>query len=270
MHRSVFSTSVDSFADGLGKLSKLEHELDERLFPDHPLYCEGMHKPKLRGVLHMMFALMLPLGLLHLFMEANGSLNGQVAAMIFILSNVYCLGVSALYHVGNWSAATEIFIQKLDHCGIAIYSAGINFPVALLLLAKDQGFVLVLLSTMTCSWACWHILNSRPAVWRFVVVASVIVLFFPILFWKMTTFEFTCAVMNAVLQAAGMTVFTHRKPDPWPSVCGYHELFHLICVSGMVAVYLANWSVIRRTCNPYAHQTDVVEVLLPFLLRREQ
>ena len=259
--------SMDNFAGTFGKLQKMESDMEERLFPDHPLYCEGMHKPKLRGMIHFIYALILPLGLIHLYVEANGNLTGEVAGLIFVLSNLYCVGISAAYHIGNWSMSAEIFVQKLDHCGIAIYAAGVNFPVSLLLLPKEQGTLLLMFSIVSCAWACWHILNSRPAVWRFVVVSSMVVLFFPFLYYRMTAFEFNCALLNALTQGIGMAVFTNRKPDPWPSVCGYHEIFHFICIVGMSITYLCNWSVIRRTCNPYAIHTDVLDLLLPALLR---
>ncbi|KAJ1394096.1 hypothetical protein B484DRAFT_459206 [Ochromonadaceae sp. CCMP2298] len=256
-----------SRVEGAGKqLVAFERDLDDRLFPDHPLYCEGMLKPKLRGVIHLFYALLLPLGIWHLHREANGSLAGQIAGVIFVLSNLYCVGVSALYHCCSWTPSQEILIQKLDHCGIAIYAAGVNVPVSLLLLEPVQGAVLLLLTLMSTGWTCWHVLNSRPAVWRFLVVALTIVLFFPVLAYRFSAFEWACALLNILTQGSGMTVFVNRTPDLWPGVFGYHELFHLICIIGMTVTYLANWSVIRRTCNPYAHQTEVLELLLPFLM----
>jgi len=266
MHRNGF------VAEGIEiyeKIQDLEQNIDDRLFPDHPLYCEGMPKPKMRGLIHLMYAMILPFGLMHLVYEANGNLQGQMAAVIFVLGNLYCVGISALYHTVNWSMSSEILIQKMDHCGISIYAAAVNFPVAFLLLKDDQGSLLMLMTICTCAWSCWHILNSRPAVWRFVIVSSVIVLFFPVLYSKFTSFEWTCAMLNIVIQGAGMSVFVRQKPDPWPAVCGYHELFHFICIVGMTVVYLCNWSIIRRVCNPYARHTEIIDVLLPLLMRAE-
>lgn len=265
IHRN--GMSMDNVYDAIHKLEDIEKSMDERLFPDHPLYCEGMAKPKMRGMIHFVYALILPFALLHLYTEANGNFDGEISGVIFVLGNLYCVGISAMYHMVNWSMANEIFVQKLDHCGIAIYAASVNFPVSFLLLSQDQGAALLLLTVASCAWTCWHVLNNRPAVWRFVVVSSVIVLFFPVLFYKMTSFEFTCALLNALVQGIGMAVFVNRKPDPWPSVCGYHEIFHFICVVGMTITYLCNWSVIRRTCNPYARHTEVLDILLPILLR---
>ena len=258
MHRSIMSIE-----EGMDKIKDFERNLDDRLFPDHPLYCEGLSKPKMRGLIHFAYALLMPLGMIHLYYEANGNFYGQLAGFIFVLTNLYCVGVSAMYHMGNWSMSSEILIQKLDHCGIAIYATGVNFPVSFLLLTQNEGTLLLILSVVTCGWTCWHVMNNRPAVWRFVIVSAMIVLFFPILIFKMSTFEFTCALLNGLTQGIGMAVFLNRKPDPWPSVCGYHELFHFICIVGMTITYVCNWSVIRRTCNPYARHTEVLDLLWP-------
>lgn len=41
---------------------------------------------------------------------------------------------------------------------------------------------------------------------------------------------------------AGAIVYALRRPDPWPRVFGFHEIFHLGTVAGfachMVAIYM--------------------------------
>lgn len=234
---------------------------DGRLFPEYLLYCEGMPRPVLRGMLHLFCALLFPVALFHLLNEANGSTNGQIAACIYLCSNFWCVSISALYHVGRWSPKTEILLQKLDHAGIAIFSAGTNIPVSILLLPYNYGVTLAFLSCASCLWACWHVANLRPGVWRLVVVASMILPFFPQLYQDMSTFEFQCAIANSVFQSIGAVIFTNQWPDPAPKVFGYHEIFHIFTGFGILSIYLCNWSVIRRTCNPYAHVTDVSELL---------
>lgn len=241
---------------------------DGRLFPEYLLYCEGMPRPTLRGVLHLLCALLYPLAVYHLWLDANGNTLGQIAGLIYITSNFWCVGFSALYHVGRWSVNTEILLQKLDHCGIAIFSAGTNIPVCLLLLPFNYGATLAFLSVVSCAWACWHVANRRPSVWRLIVVASMIAPFFPVLWFYMSAFEFKCMIGNTIVQLIGSIIFTNRFPDPWPSVLGYHELFHICTGFGIMFIYLCNWSVIHRTCNPYAHITDVSELLKMIAMAR--
>lgn len=113
---------------------------DGRLFPEYKLYCEGMNKPKGRGKIHLAASLLLPLGLVHLFLEANGSFYGIISSTFYIFTNIWCYGVSGIYHVFQWSARTEIILQKLDHCGIALLSCGTMMPVIFLLAPWPYGF----------------------------------------------------------------------------------------------------------------------------------
>ena len=238
---------------------------DGRLHPDYPLYCEGMPKPAMRGVVHLITALILPFGVYHLWNEANGNPLGRVAGTVFVLGNLYCIGMSALFHVGNWSKETEIVLQKLDHCGIPVYAASVNFPCSLMLMPGSSGTALLLISVVSCAWTCFHIMNNRPAVWRFVIVSMSIIVYFPVLFFVMSSFEFSCGCLNTIIQGIGMAVFVAQKPDPLPKIFGYHEIFHLICVIGMVVTYMCNWSIIRRTCNPYEIHTDVLDLMQQML-----
>jgi hemolysin III len=221
-----------------------------------------MHRPSLRGISHLICTILFPFAFWHLYLESNGNFFGEMASLIYISGNLFCSFISSLYHIGSWSPRTEILLQKLDHCGIAICSAFINIPVALLLLPRASGVPLAALSMFTCAWTCWNIVVlNRPGVWRLIVVASVIVLFFPVLLVHFTYFEWAACLGNAFFQALGVYIFTNRQPDPCPAIFGYHEVFHVCTVLGFLCVYLCNWSVIRRTCNPYAHVLDVREVI---------
>jgi len=107
---------------------------DGRLYP-HALYCEGRPKPLFRGRLHAFCAALLPIGAWHLLNEAGDSGNGKIAALVYVGTNIFCYGVSGLYHTLVWSPKVEILLQKLDHVGIALLTCGTFLPMQLLLLA---------------------------------------------------------------------------------------------------------------------------------------
>ena len=214
------------------------------------LCCEGMARPIARGMIHLFIALLYPIAVYHLAVTAGESLNARIAVIVYLTSNLWCCGFSALYHIGKWSTKTEIFLQKLDYCGIAIFCSGATIPISVLLLPFTYGMTLGLLSVISCIWACWHVSNQRAEVWRLAVVACVILPFFPILYYHTNTVEFSCLVVNGLLQVVGAVNFTNKRPDPWPEVFGYHEVFHLCTFLGLTAIYICNWSVVHRTCNP--------------------
>ena len=131
----------------------------------------------------------------------------------------------------------------------------------MLLLPPHFGIPLGLVSVSLCAWACWHVMNRRPGVWRLVLVASVIAFFWPILWFHMDSIEFWSMVFTGVFQGIGTIVFVNKSPNPWPKVFGYHEIFHIFTILGMICIFLCNWSVIRRTCNPYARHTNIFEYI---------
>lgn len=238
-------------------------KFDDRLFPDHLLYCEGMQKPAFRGILHLICSVMLPFVAWQLIVyEANGLFIGQIAASVYISGQFFCCFVSALYHIGKHSPSIEIVLQKLDHCGIAVCTTAVNYPVSLLLLPSPYGGWFLTLSTVFCLWTCWNIFHRRPGVWRLVITASVILFFLPLLAFYMTWYEFSCVIGNIVFMVIGVYIFANRRPDPIPDVFGYHEVFHVFTVLGFICIYLCNWSVIRRTCNPYHMDRDIFEDVL--------
>lgn len=244
-----------------------KRKTDFRLFPDELLYCEGMHRPAMRGMLHLLCSVLFPFGMWHLFLEANGRPDGQIAAEIYVFGNLFCCIMSSLFHVGSWPPRVEIWLQKLDHCGIAICSSCVNIPVCTLLLPRMVGLPLAVLSVGLCVWTCWNILlMNRPGVWRLILTAGIIAPFLPILAYYFTSFELLCALANCFFQGIGAAIFSRRAPNPWPSVFGFHEIFHVFTVCGFLSIYLCNWSIIRRTCNPYAHHLDVTEVLLEWFM----
>lgn len=254
-----YNTDYEAGADE--SINEKIFKSDNRLFPHYLLYCEGLPKPACRGVLHLICSLILPFGMWHLVRESNGTSLGAIAAVVYISSNMICYGFSALYHVGKWSIQNEILLQKLDHCGIAILSAGTFFPASLLLLPTRTGLLFFLSTFSACLWTCHNIINLRPSSLRQILVIGTLLPFMPFLSPIMNQVEFWGTVFTIIFQAIGLTIFSKGKPDPWPLIFGHHEIFHVLVVMAGVCVYLINWSIIRRTCNPYAHETEITEII---------
>lgn len=255
---AFFSTSSSGF-DWEARDDSLPKKQDGRLFPEYLLYCEGLEKPYCRGLLHLLACLLLPFGLVHLVREASGNVVGKVAATLYVVSNIFCYGVSALYHLGKWSPRSEIMLQKWDHCGITILSVGTFVPVSFLLFPQEYAGLFLVVLLGTSGTACWNIVvQNNPSVLRQVLVPASSLLFLSILYATLNRLEFVLYFAVVAFQLAGVVVFVSQRPNPAPKFFGYHEVFHCFVVAAGISVYICNWSIIRRTCQPYEHDNEVV------------
>lgn len=235
--------------------AKSRKKNDGRLFPDFPLYCEGYNRPKCRGLLHLYCSILLPLGYVH-YIEASKSMASLVISVLYLSTNLFCYGISALYHVGKWSPSTEIFLQKLDHCGIAILSTGTMLPVSFLILPASSGLLLISITFIFCVWTCFNIFQGRPAVYRQALTAGVLILFVPQLYFIFNELEFATMLLTFLFQIIGIIVFVNEPNSRnclycccCPSWYGFHEIFHVFVVAAGICVYICNYSIVARVSS---------------------
>jgi hemolysin III len=47
--------------------------------------------------------------------------------------------------------------------------------------------------------------------------------------------------LGGALYTVGAVIYALRRPNPWPRVLGFHEIFHLFVVAGSVAFAVVVW-----------------------------
>ena len=48
---------------------------------------------------------------------------------------------------------------------------------------------------------------------------------------------FTFLLAGGSLHTIGAVVYGRQRPDPWPSIFGFHEIFHLLVVFAVASHY---------------------------------
>jgi hemolysin III len=54
-------------------------------------------------------------------------------------------------------------------------------------------------------------------------------------------------VLGGVAYSAGAVAYAAKRPDPWPRVFGYHEVFHSFTIMGSTLHFLAVSVFVLRT-----------------------
>ncbi len=200
-------------------------------------------KPRWRGVSHQyaFFASILPA--LCLVWSAP-TVRAAVAASIYAASLVALLGTSAIYHRITWTPRARYWMARLDLAMIFVLIAGSCTPVALLALEEPLGSLVL--------WLAWgaaaagivlKLLWTAPPKWAsalvYVLMGSLGVLFMPALARSVGMGAIVLYLVGGVLYIAGAVIYGIQRPDPSPSVFGYHEVFHAFVVVAAAAHFAA-------------------------------
>jgi hemolysin III len=194
-------------------------------------------KPLLRGWSHVVaFIAVAVLGIVMLSM-ASASPGEQVLLVIYLAGTLLMFGVSSLYHRFRWQPRALSVIRRLDHSMIFLAIAGANTPIAAM--ALDGWQRPAVLATVwvgafigvALEWVPYEV--PRPLFTAiYVIVGWSAALALPQLYRGLGPTGFGLVLGGGVLYTIGALVYALKRPDPWPTVFGYHEVFHLFTVAG--------------------------------------
>jgi hemolysin III len=200
-------------------------------------------KPLLRGWLHLVwFQASLIAGPL-LFLAAHGGAQRiGIAIYAGCLSGLF--GVSALYHRGNWGPVARRMLQRADHVMIFLLIAGTATPVFLLAVPGTYGLVcLIVLWSLVAVATCAHLTRmsapERLVGGAFVGIGTANALALPALWTNVGVTPAVLVIVGGLLYITGAVAYHHRRPDPAPSVFGYHEVFHAFVCAAATCHYIA-------------------------------
>lgn len=186
--------------------------------------------PRFRGVLHSwLFFLAIPAGVLLVF-AAQGT-TARIAAGIYIATVMAGFGVSAAYHRIARSPRARALMQRLDHSTIYVLIAGTYVPVCLIALPRSWGIpLLVLVSVGATVGIVLKLVAFGRVRWLsyslYPVLGWSAVLAVPALITHLTWMQLGLVVAGGVAYTVGIPFLVLRRPNPWPRVFGYHEIWH--------------------------------------------
>ena len=200
-------------------------------------------KPALRGWLHLLwFGASLVSGTL-LLARAHGAAR-ITAAAVYAASVSGLFGISALYHRGNWTATWSRRLQRLDHAMIFFLIACTATPAFLLAARGALGLVcLIVMWALTLTAAAVHLawMHAPEVVVgaTFVGLGWVACLALPGVWIHAGVGPGALMIAGGVLYLAGAISYHRRRPDPHPSVFGYHEVFHAYVCAAATCQFIA-------------------------------
>ncbi len=199
-------------------------------------------KPRLRGVLHQWaFPVSVAAGVI-LVLEA-GSARTRIALTIYALSVAALFGTSALYHRIDWGTlAARRWMRRCDHTMIFVLIAGTYTPFALLVLHGTLGSAILIAAwSAALAGAVFKLLWIDAPGWLtagiYVTVGWIAVIALPQLLDRLGGVAVGALALGGLFYSVGAVIYARKRPDPVPTVFGYHELFHLLAIVAAALQY---------------------------------
>jgi hemolysin III len=204
---------------------------------------EALDIPRLRGVTHayaFWLALVAAAGLV--LLTPAGS--ARVAAGIYGFGLCALFGASGLYHRWRWHPRWRPLLRRIDHATIYLFMAASYTPVGMLVLSGTLRWAVLI-----TVWAGALLGVAFSVAWIsapralcsacYVALGWVAVFAFPQLVASLPLAAIALIVAGGLLYTAGAVVFAVGRPNPWPRVFGFHEIFHVFVILAAIAHFVA-------------------------------
>ena len=198
--------------------------------------------PVLRGYLHLAAAIVAPFALLLLLSTAD-SPRGIVSGAVFGASLIALFGTSAAYHLFPFGHRLRELMGRLDHSVIFVFIAGAYTPFALTVMGDQWGIPVLSVVGGLASFGVITTLTAPASprwirVGLYLAIGWVGIVAVPELLTTLPWKAFAMLVSSGILFSMAGATYGARRPNPFPRVFGYHEMFHFLQITATVVVYL--------------------------------
>ena len=200
-------------------------------------------RPRLRGVFHLGALLcVLPAGIV-LLVAVEGTARFSSVA-VYLSTLVISFGVSAAYHRLDWSPRMRLVMQRLDHASIYLLIAGTYVPLCVVALPRGWGVPLLsAIGAGALFGVVAKIAEVRSLRWfgyaLYPLLGWAAVAAAPALLDHLSAWQLALIVAGGLSYSIGFPVMLVKRPDPWPKIFGYHEIWHAFTVFAAAAHFVA-------------------------------
>ncbi len=207
-----------------------------------------VEKPLLRGLSHEIAA---GFALAAWLLLASRATPGKAlaAAHVYGVSLFTLFAISAAYHRPTWSPRARLVMRRLDHSAIFLLIGGTYTPFCLLL-PGAHGLPLL---GVVWGGAIAGVLQSalwvrapKPLVAAlYVLLGWVVIPVLPALRAALGAGAVAVLAGGGAAYTLGAVVYAVRRPDPFPRIFGYHEVFHALVIAAAACHFAVAASAVR-------------------------
>ena len=209
-------------------------------------------KPLLRGWFHAVAAVGAVVVTIALAWLSRDDPPRLYSMLVFGLSMVELYTVSAIYHIGSWTDRPRRVLRSLDHSNISLLIAGTYTPLCFNLLdGTFRTFMLLAVWLSALAGMALSVSIGLPGVtWEvprplstalYIAMGWISLLALPAFLAVLPWPVIGLLLLGGVFYTVGAIIYARKKPNPFPTVLGFHEVFHLFVIAGSVVFTIVIW-----------------------------
>jgi hemolysin III len=175
-----------------------------------------------------------------------GNLPVFGSLLVFGLGMIELYTVSAIYHLGHWHDRARRVLRAIDHSNIFVLIAATYTPLCFNLLAGwMQWVILGLIWVLAIAGVAISTLALHMPRWvntvLYIGMGWLALLAFPAFLQVLPLIAVGLLVLGGLLYTVGAVVYALKRPNPFPRVLGFHEIFHLFTIAAGMVIALVIW-----------------------------
>lgn len=179
----------------------------------------------------------------------------QAAMGIYGSTLVLMFFTSSTYHFFDIGESGNRWLRRLDHCAIFLLIAGSFLPAVIHLLDGDwRKLTLIALGTTALLGIAFKLLWLEAPRWLsvalFVLMGWGVVIPGIRMFPQLDAGALGWLFGGGLAYTLGAVIYATKRPDPWPGVFGFHELWHLFVLLGAGCHYFLALGFCEAPCVP--------------------
>jgi len=193
--------------------------------------------------MHLGAAIAAGFGLAALLVIGRDSLAKQASLLIYGAALILMFSASAAYHLIRAKPQAAQILRKLDHSAIYLLIAGTYTPICI---HYFTGFwrwgILAIIWFMAIAGIIVKMFVIRAPRWAstavYLAMGWLCLMGIRVMLAEMPMSALIWLLLGGILFSVGALVYVTKRPDFYPGVFGFHEVWHIFVILGCLSHFI--------------------------------
>jgi len=195
------------------------------------------------GLTHLAAAAAALLGLALLLYLGRGNLVRQASLLLYGCSLILMFSASAAYHLISSGPRAASFLHQLDHASIYLLIAGTYTPICLYFFSGFWRWgILIVIWLMAVIGIIVKVFTINAPRWLsagiYLLMGWLSIMGIRVILAAMPAWAIIWLALGGIFFSVGAVIYMTKKPDFFPGIFGFHELWHVFVILGCLSHFI--------------------------------